>query len=111
MARNGFVKILCGGVRGRSRIVRLTPKGRYTLGLGGLPLLGSIPAGPLSDAVSQAAEIIDPAELLSNEPGDFLLRVRGDSMIGDGILDGDLVLLRPGGKVRHGANRGGLRRR
>ena len=38
MARNGFVEILCGGVRGRSRVVRLTAKGRHTLGIGGLPL-------------------------------------------------------------------------
>jgi repressor LexA len=28
--------------------------------------------------------------------GDFFLRVTGDSMTGDGIRDGDLVLLRPG---------------
>ena len=103
MARNGFVEILGGGAQGRSRVVRLTPKGRHALGIGGLPLLGSIPAGPLSEAVAQAAEIIEPGALLPHKPGDFLLRVRGDSMIGDGILDGDLVLLRPGARVAHGA--------
>ena len=103
MARNGFVEILCGGIRGRSRVVRLTAKGRHTLGIGGLPLLGSIPAGPVSEAIAQAAEIIEPGALLPHKPGDFLLSVRGDSMIGDGILDGDLVLLRPGARVAHGA--------
>ena len=103
MARNGFVEILGGGAQGRSRIVRLTSKGRHALGIGGLPLLGSIPAGPLSEAIAQTAEIIEPGALLPHKPGDFLLRVRGDSMTGDGILDGDLVLLRPGVTVPHKA--------
>ena len=103
MARNGFVEILGGGAQGRSRIVRLTAKGRHALGIGGLPLLGSIPAGPLSEAIAQTPEIIEPGALLPHRPGDFLLRVRGDSMTGDGILDGDLVLLRPGVEVPHKA--------
>jgi len=102
MARNGFVEIIGGGA-GRSRLVRLTVKGRHVLGVGGLPLLGSIPAGPLAEAVAQAAEIIEPGDLLAHRPGDFLLRVRGESMIGDGILDGDLVLLRPDVEVPHRA--------
>jgi len=102
MARNGFVEIIGGGA-GRSRLVRLTVKGRHVLGVGGLPLLGSIPAGPLAEAVAQAAEIIEPGNLLAHRAGDFLLRVHGESMIGDGILDGDLVLLRPDVEVPHRA--------
>lgn len=103
MARGGFVDIQGGGVPGRSRIVRLTAKGRHVLGVGGLPLLGAIPAGPLSESVAQAETIMEDDELLPHRRGDFLLRVRGDSMTGDGILDGDLVLLRPGVNVPHGA--------
>jgi repressor LexA len=103
MARGGFVEIQGGGVPGRSRIVRLTAKGRHVLGIGGLPLLGVIPAGPVSEAIAQAAEIIEPGDLLPHRAGDFLLRVRGDSMSGDGILDKDLVLLRPGVEVPHRA--------
>ena len=103
MSRNGFVEIMGGGTPGRSRVVRLTAKGRHAIGIGGLPLLGSIPAGPLSEAITQAVEIVEPDALLAYKPGDFLLRVRGDSMIGDGILDGDLALLRPGARVAHGA--------
>lgn len=103
MARNGFVEILGAGVRGRSRVVRLTAKGRHALGIGGLPLLGVIPAGPLSEAIAQDAGFMEPGDLLPHRPGDFLLRVRGDSMMGDGILDGDLVLLRPGARVPDGA--------
>ncbi len=103
MQRNGFVDVQGAGVRGRSRIVRLTAKGRKALGIGGLPLLGSIPAGPLSEAIAQAGEIVEAAQILPHEPEDFLLRVRGDSMTGDGILDGDLVLLRPNVRVPEGS--------
>ena len=103
MERNGFVDVQGAGVRGRSRIVRLTAKGRKALGIGGLPLLGSIPAGALSEAVAQAEEIMESNQILPHEPEDFLLRVRGESMTGDGILDGDLVLLRPNARVPEGA--------
>jgi repressor LexA len=105
MARNGFVDLPGkreGGKR-RAQIVRLTPKGRHALGIGGLPLLGSIPAGLISEAVAGADEIVDPGAVLPWKPGDFLLRVRGDSMTGDGIMDGDLVLLRPNAEVPNGS--------
>ena len=102
MERNGFLVIQGGGEKGRSRVVRLTARGRFTLGASGIPLLGAIPAGPLEEALAQAEEIIEPANLLSYREGDFLLRVHGDSMIGDGILDGDWVLLRPNLALRQG---------
>lgn len=103
MQRNGFVEVLFEGLRGRSRIVRLTANGRRALGIGGLAVLGSIPAGPISEAIGQADEILESNQILPHEPQDFLLRVRGDSMIGDGILDGDLVLIRPNSEVPSGA--------
>jgi len=100
MEREGWVIIQGGGARGRSRVVSLTSQGRFALGAGGIPLLGSIPAGPLAEAVAQPEEIVE--NILPSRPGDFLLKVRGDSMEGDGILDGDWVLLRPGVAPRHG---------
>jgi repressor LexA len=95
MARNGFVEIRGGGVKGSPRWVELTDKGRQAAGLGGLPLIGSIPAGPLAEALAQPEEIVSAEDLLPHRDGDFLLRVMGDSMVGDGIFDGDLVLIRP----------------
>jgi len=103
MQRSGFVEVQRGGEHGRSRVVALTAKGRTVLGIGGLPVLGSIPAGLVSEAIAQSGEILETKELLGQKPGDFLLRVRGDSMVGDGILDGDLVLLRPNVEVPNGA--------
>ncbi len=103
MQRSGFVEVQRGGVHGRSRVVVLTAKGRAVLGVGGLPLLGAIPAGLVSEAVAQTGEMVETKELLGEKAGDFLLRVRGESMMGDGIFDGDLVLLRPNVDVPNGA--------
>ncbi len=71
-----------------------------------LPLLGAIPAGPLQEAIpadpAASNDWVAVEEVLRSRPGDFLLRIQGDSMTGDGILEGDLVLLRPGGEVHQG---------
>jgi repressor LexA len=100
LVREECVTLRGGGSKGRSRVVRLTARGRYAVALGGVPLLGSIPAGPLSEAIPEV--VLEERELLKVRPGDFLLRVRGDSMIGDGIMDGDKVLLRPEIDARSG---------
>lgn len=102
MQRNGFVEIHGGGRRGKRRTVALTARAKTALGVGGLPVVGTIPAGPLSESLSQAETILDEQELLPYRPGDFLLIVDGDSMIGDGILPGDKVFIRPNIEPRNG---------
>jgi len=58
-----------------------------------LPLAGTVAAGKPIEAVTNPDTVEVPASMVG--PGEnFVLRVRGDSMIGDGILDGDLVLVR-----------------
>jgi repressor LexA len=64
-----------------------------------LPLLGQIAAGgPLLAEQNVEDEIAVPGTLR----GDFLLRVKGDSMIEAGILDGDLVVVRRAQDARNG---------
>src|SRR5439155_27214705 len=64
-----------------------------------LPLLGLIAAGsPLLADENVEDEIAVPESL----HGDFLLRVRGDSMTGVGILDGDIVIVRRAEEARNG---------
>jgi len=64
-----------------------------------LPLLGQIAAGgPLLAEQNVEDEIAVPGSL----HGDFLLRVKGDSMIEAGILDGDLVIVRRAQDARNG---------
>lgn len=68
-----------------------------------LPLLGSIAAGALGVPAVEDIEgtIPVPMEMVKNVDGAFLLRIKGDSMIGDGIMPRDLVIIRPQ-KTFHG---------
>ena len=64
-----------------------------------LPLLGEIAAGgPL--LAEQNIEGYVP--MPSRAKGDFLLRVKGESMIDAGILDGDLVIVQRAQDARNG---------
>jgi repressor LexA len=60
----------------------------------GIPILGQIAAGvPIEALQTEIGRIQPPEDLLG--PGDhFALEVKGDSMIGAGILDGDVVLIK-----------------
>jgi repressor LexA len=58
----------------------------------GIPLLGTIAAGRPIEAVPQPETMRVPDELLGNRPC-YVLKVRGDSMIDEGILDGDYVVI------------------
>ncbi|MDP2182910.1 MAG: transcriptional repressor LexA [Actinomycetota bacterium] len=58
-----------------------------------VPLVGQVAAGsPILAAENIEATITLPPELA--EEANFILRVRGDSMVGAGILDGDFVVVR-----------------
>jgi repressor LexA len=64
-----------------------------------LPLLGQIAAGgPLLAEQNVEDELAVPESLR----GDFLLRVKGDSMIEVGILEGDIVVVRRAQDARNG---------
>lgn len=102
MQRNEFVEIQGGGGFGRDQLIKLSPKGRFVINEGGLPVLGEIRAGPLEEAVADPDTVFEERDFLPYRPGDFLLKVRGDSMTGDGILPGDHVLLRPNVEVAQG---------
>lgn len=61
-----------------------------------MPILGSIAAGAPIMAVEHVEDHVPvSADMHKKAPDGFLLRVRGDSMIGDGIMDGDLVVIKP----------------
>jgi repressor LexA len=69
------------------RLQRPQPEGRE------LPLAGMVAAGKPIEAIETPDRIEVPA-WMAGDGDNFVLRVRGDSMIGDGILDGDLVVVR-----------------
>jgi repressor LexA len=67
----------------------------------GIPFLGTIAAGRPIEAVPQPEYLQVPDELLGNRPC-YVLKVRGDSMIEDGILDGDYVVIEQRDAARNG---------
>jgi repressor LexA len=64
-----------------------------------LPLVGEIAAGGPMLAEENIEEYI---AMPSSAKGDFLLRVKGESMIEAGILDGDLVIVQTADDARNG---------
>jgi repressor LexA len=68
--------------QGRKIVITLTPKG--------LPLVGKISAGVPIEAIEEN-QFIDIKELLEGESR-FALQVKGNSMIDDGIFDGDFII-------------------
>lgn len=67
-----------------------------------LPIVGNVAAG---SPMLAEANIEDRVEMSGDLFGDdsYLLRVRGDSMVDAGILDGDLVAVRPGREAPNGS--------
>ncbi|PKN19392.1 MAG: repressor LexA [Deltaproteobacteria bacterium HGW-Deltaproteobacteria-6] len=60
----------------------------------GIPLVGNVAAGLPVSAEESAHDVVSMDEYLVDKPdSSFLLRVTGDSMIGAGIMEGDLVIV------------------
>ncbi len=69
----------------------------------GIPLVGNVAAGLPATAEETAREVVSMDEYLVARPDtSFLLRVTGDSMIGAGIMDGDLVIVERGRLPKNG---------
>jgi repressor LexA len=66
-----------------------------------LPLAGTIAAGAPIEAIEDR-EVLDLEEMLVSPHGNFVLRVRGDSMIEDHISDGDYVIVERRNTARDG---------
>jgi repressor LexA len=81
----------------KSRALTLTPALRAAPAVPaapqGMPLVGMVPAGSPVLAEECFEGYVDLNELFGRGEGTFLLRVRGESMIGAGINDGDLVVV------------------
>ncbi len=91
LARKGYIEILPGASRG----IRLTDEA-------GLPLVGRVAAGEPILAEENIEEYVQVDPGLFHPRADYLLRVRGDSMIGAGILDGDLLAVHRTPEARNG---------
>jgi len=93
LERKGYLELTTGISRG----IRLTQPSEK-----GIPILGVAPAGiPLTEYANKQGTI-DTAQMFQG-PDLFAVRVKGDSMIGGGILNGDLVIIRSQPEVPDGA--------
>lgn len=83
----------------KARSVRLTKGARNVSqsskpARAGIPLIGTIAAGPLTEAVESTEETLDVAPALFGGSQLFALRVQGDSMKDAGVLSGDIAIIR-----------------
>jgi repressor LexA len=78
---------------------RREPERRDEAAVARLPLLGQIAAG---GPMLAEENIEDYLAMPASTKGDFLLRVKGESMIDAGILDGDLVIVQRAQDARNG---------
>ena len=94
LIRAGLVEPMDGSQRG-IRLVEQSPAAA------GIPFLGSIAAGRPIEAIPQPEYLQVPDELLGSKPC-YVLQVSGDSMIEEGILDGDYVVIEQRDCARNG---------
>jgi len=67
-----------------------------------LPLLGRVAAGSPIEAYEHDEFIDVPASLVRHADRTYALRVQGQSMIDDGILDGDVILVQRQSRAENG---------
>ena len=83
-----------------ARSIQLTPAFASGLETFAIPLEGTIDAGKPIEAIRTSETIDVPRDMMGKKT--FALRVRGDSMINDGILDGDYVIIEQTNLARNG---------
>lgn len=83
-----------------ARALQLTPSYDDGLDISTIPLEGVIDAGKPIEAIRTHETIDIPRDMMGKKT--FALRVRGESMIEDGILDGDYVIIEQSNAARNG---------
>jgi repressor LexA len=76
-------------------IEMLVGKARKVMRGPGLPVVGQVAAGAPILAEENIEEYLEVPEVIGGETGDYILRIKGDSMKDAGILEGDYVVVRP----------------
>ncbi|MBP6005348.1 transcriptional repressor LexA [Candidatus Saccharibacteria bacterium] len=67
-----------------------------------LPIMGSIAAGTPIAAVADGSETLEVPSFMISGNNNYVLRVKGQSMIEDGIFDGDYVVIKENQAPRDG---------
>jgi len=81
------------------RGIRLTDRSSQSVDM--LPMLGYIAAGQPIEAIDHQETIQVPESLRTNKPC-YVLQIKGDSMIDEGIFDGDFIVIEKCSQARNG---------
>jgi repressor LexA len=97
MASPNAVRDHLRALEGKGFLRRAADKSRAMLVLGrphrGFPLIGEVAAGSPVTAEENRQGFVDLGDFFGRDSGSFVHRVKGDSMIGAGIHEGDLVVV------------------
>jgi len=85
-----------------ARSIELTPVETNWAKAIELPLAGIITAGAPIEAIEEHETIAVPADFVADMHNSYVLRVKGESMIEDGILDGDYVIVERNNSPKNG---------
>ncbi|MGA1824864.1 MAG: transcriptional repressor LexA [bacterium] len=90
--RKGYIRLFPGKARGIALAIGLEEdRGRNAKKV---PLVGAVAAGKPITAIENIEDYITLDKNMFKGSGIFSLRVKGDSMTGIGILDGDIAIIR-----------------
>jgi repressor LexA len=98
--QKGFIRLLPGKARG-IEIVSSAPDEIETDAVG-VPLIGSVAAGAPITATENIEGYLTLDKSIFRGDDLFALRIRGDSMCGIGILNGDIVVVKKKNSAEHG---------
>ncbi|MCK5083978.1 MAG: transcriptional repressor LexA [Candidatus Omnitrophica bacterium] len=85
LVTKGYIKVSAN----KSRAIELIRENLFSI-----PILGNVQAGLPTLAVEEIEGYLNLDSLVFSDDSTFALRVRGDSMVGAGIMPDDLVLVR-----------------
>lgn len=95
LEKKGFIRRTAGSSRGIVLLGQTSPSVT-------LPLVGTVQAGSLTEALADVDGYLSVDASLVRGDGCFALRVRGDSMIEAQIAPGDLAIVRPQTSAENG---------
>ena len=80
----------------------MVDRAKRAIGRSGLPLVGQVAAGEPVLAEENIEEYLEVPAVIGGDRGDYVLRVKGDSMKEAGILEGDYVVVREADEALNG---------
>jgi repressor LexA len=99
--QKGFIRLLPGKARGIEVNAAFAAE-EYGEEDAGVPLIGSVAAGKPITAIENIDGYVTLDRSIFKGEGLFALRIKGDSMSGMGILNGDIVVVRRKSEARSG---------